>query len=66
MTGQLIEVAPQAGSWTVTLRRRIRGVFTGSADAVTYARSLSDELERHGERPRIRVHFGPIPATLAH
>jgi hypothetical protein len=66
MTGQLIEVAPQGGGWTVTLRRRIRGVFQASAEAVTYARNLSDELERRGEHPRIRVHFNPTPTTLAH
>lgn len=66
MPGQLIEVAPHSGAWTVTLRRRVRGVFAASAEAVAYARSLSDELERDGGRPRIRVHFGPLPATLAH
>jgi hypothetical protein len=66
MPDHLIEVAPKADGWAVTLRRRLQGVFAGSADAVAYARGLADELEQRGQRPRIRVHFYPIKATLAH
>jgi len=62
---QLIEVAPQECGWTVTLRNGVRAVFSASPEAVSYAQRLSDELEERGEHPRIRVHFGPTPATLA-
>jgi hypothetical protein len=65
MLRQLIEVAPQECGWTVTLRSGVRAVFSASAEAVTFAQRLSDELEQRGEHPRIRVHFSPTPATLA-
>lgn len=66
MPSHLIEVAPKEGGWAVTLRQRLQGVFAGSADAVAYARALAEELDQRGQSPRIRVHFNPIPATLAH
>ena len=62
MSGRLIEVEPMESGWGVSVSRRLCGQFPSSAQAVTFARTLSDEFERHGEGARIRVCFTPASA----
>lgn len=57
MMDGVIEIAPEHDGWAVCFSRQVQGAFPAAAQAVAFARRLSDDLARQGSEPRIRVYL---------